>query len=78
MTANEAFYKHLKELEEQSKRETEMLFYYWSIEPQLKKIAKEAAEEAAKRYLDAHERDIEINLDKRSLNAVQDALRNLF
>ena len=75
---NDYYYKHLKKLEAERNDEISNLLNNWIQTDRIKTIARDEARKESKSFLDAHNRDIQIEVDKRSIQAVRDALYRVF
>ena len=75
---NDYYYKHLKKLEAERNDEISNLLNNWIQTDRIKTIARDEARKESKNFLDAHSRDIQIEVDKRSIASVRDALFRAF
>lgn len=74
MKQTEYYYKYLKGLE----KEREDMIQKWFRETEEKERIQKIARDAAKEYIDSQQRNIQIEVDKRSISELENTLRNLF
>lgn len=74
MKQNDYYFKYLKSLE----NEREDMIQKWFRETEEKERIQKIARDAAKEYIDSQHRNIQIEVDKRSISVLEDTLKNLF
>lgn len=72
------YYQHQKKEEARREDEITKILNDWIQADRVKKIARDEARKESKNFLDAHSRDIQIEVDKRSIASVRDALFRAF
>ena len=78
MITKEQWFLHRKEMDRRSSELLDEILRNWYEQEQRKKVEEEArkiAEESAKQYIDSQKRNIEIEVDRRS---VDKALKEMF
>ena len=78
MSIKRYYYEHQKQEEAKREKEIEELFRRWREEEHIKKIARDEARKEAQNYIAQNKTEVEVEVNKKSFQALRDAFENLF